>query len=418
MDRRLFDLINRALANPMFDAFFPFWTDFQKQPLFLGFLFLFVLTLVLRKKSKALVIIASASLGTWLVDLLNAELLKPFFKRQRPLNAILRTDFHGSYSFPSSHAVDMFCLAMVLGLFYPRWRSLFFALAALTGLSRVYCGVHYPGDVFAGAIVGISFGYLLFKLTEKLMKTKFMAFLCLTLLLLCQASFAYEDPTEGKPFFPWVWQDQLKPTIVKGFDKTGLMIAGAGAASALVVHQYDGKVYDFSEDGGNLLMSEHTASNFGKIGNGAASLLIVGAQLAFDTKNGVKTARALLLTSVSHVSISAIVRRDRPANKTDFLPFPSSFPSGHTSSAFAVAGSMAYSYGWKGGVPAYLAASAIGLSRIKQNRHWASDVIGGAFLGTFWARASFAADETDKEAFLILPMPIYDGAMVSAVREF
>jgi hypothetical protein len=249
------------------------------------------------------------------------------------------------------------------------------------------------------------------------MKLKFLSYVLL--LVVSAPSFAKrEDPTGGKPFFPWAWNEQLKPTIIKGFDKTGLIIAGSGAVSVLVVHQYDGKVYDFIKDGGNLWMSEETAEKFGKLGNGVVGFVLVGTQYYFDQENGLKTFRALLLTTVAHVTMAAIVQRERPGNRSDYLPFPSSFPSGHTSSAFALAGSLAYSYGWAGAVPGYLAATAIAVSRVKENRHWVSDIVGGAFLGTFWARASFAEGEVDKEAFFIIPIPVYDGGMISAIKEF
>jgi membrane-associated phospholipid phosphatase len=63
-----------------------------------------------------------------------------------------------------------------------------------------------------------------------------------------------------------------------------------------------------------------------------------------------------------------------------------SFPSGHTSSAFALATVAQKHYGWKVGVPSYLAASAIGFSRIERNRHYLSDVLAGATLGVIAGR--------------------------------
>ena len=165
-------------------------------------------------------------------------------------------------------------------------------------------------------------------------------------------------------------------------------------------------------------MSHSTAEKFGTLGNGFAGIMVAATQLVFDQENGLKTTQAILLTTLSHMSIAGIVQRDRPNKKTDFLPFPSSFPSGHTASAFAVAGSLAYSYGWAGAVPGYFLASGIALSRIRENRHWASDIIAGGFIGTFWARAAFKKSEVDKEAFMVLPTPVYDGMMLTAMKSF
>lgn len=57
-----------------------------------------------------------------------------------------------------------------------------------------------------------------------------------------------------------------------------------------------------------------------------------------------------------------------------------SFPSGHTSSAFSGASFLAQRYGWDVGVPAYLAASFVGYSRVHANRHDVWDVSAGAVL--------------------------------------
>lgn len=60
---------------------------------------------------------------------------------------------------------------------------------------------------------------------------------------------------------------------------------------------------------------------------------------------------------------------------------PHSFPSGHTSSAFAGAAFIQKRYGWTYGIPAYLAASFVGYSRIESRNHYFVDVIGAATIG-------------------------------------
>ncbi|MGZ8414821.1 MAG: phosphatase PAP2 family protein [Gemmatirosa sp.] len=66
-----------------------------------------------------------------------------------------------------------------------------------------------------------------------------------------------------------------------------------------------------------------------------------------------------------------------------------SFPSGHTAAAFAAASAITSelamrrsSLRWSAGVPLHLAAAAAGWSRMYENRHWATDVVGGAAIGT------------------------------------
>jgi len=62
-----------------------------------------------------------------------------------------------------------------------------------------------------------------------------------------------------------------------------------------------------------------------------------------------------------------------------------SFPSGHTTSAFAVASVLAMGYRDKPwvGIASYTLASLVGLSRVNDTRHWTSDVVAGAALGSF-----------------------------------
>jgi undecaprenyl-diphosphatase len=57
-------------------------------------------------------------------------------------------------SFPSSHVVFSFMMATFLARWFPRYRIIFFILAALIAWSRVYLCVHYPTDVVAGALLG------------------------------------------------------------------------------------------------------------------------------------------------------------------------------------------------------------------------------------------------------------------------
>ena len=70
------------------------------------------------------------------------------------------------------------------------------------------------------------------------------------------------------------------------------------------------------------------------------------------------------------------VGRERPNGQDN-----KSFPSGHTSNAFALASVAQEHYGWKVGVPSYLLAGLMGASRINQDKHWLSDVVAGAAVG-------------------------------------
>ena len=81
-----------------------------------------------------------------------------------------------------------------------------------------------------------------------------------------------------------------------------------------------------------------------------------------------------------------------------------SFPSGHTSMAFAGAEFLRKQYGWRWGAGAYLAASFVGWSRVEADQHYVHDVLAGAAIGIlanhdFW---TYRSDRT--EAGLSLAM--------------
>ena len=60
----------------------------------------------------------------------------------------------GKYGFVSSHAANIFAAAVVLSYFYPSKKRVYFFIASMVAFSRVYIGVHYPGDIIFGGILG------------------------------------------------------------------------------------------------------------------------------------------------------------------------------------------------------------------------------------------------------------------------
>ena len=119
------------------------------------------------KKGKIALCLLIISLS--LNDSICAQLLKPFFERVRPshisiegLNLLVSKG--GKWSMPSNHASNMFSLAVILSYFYDRFKIPLFLLAIMIAISRVYVGVHYPGDVIVGALVGYSISWIVITL--------------------------------------------------------------------------------------------------------------------------------------------------------------------------------------------------------------------------------------------------------------
>lgn len=84
---------------------------------------------------------------------------------------------------------------------------------------------------------------------------------------------------------------------------------------------------------------------------------------------------AMLITH----SLKYITRKARPEGRKRF----DSFPSGHTSSAFSGASFLQRRYGWDYGIPAYILATLVGISRMEgpDGYHDIYDVLGGAAVG-------------------------------------
>jgi undecaprenyl-diphosphatase len=79
------------------------------------------------------------------------------------------------YGFASSHAANTFGTALfiwlVLNPFY-RWIGWIFSWATLMTYTRIYLGVHYPGDILVGAIIGLASGWAGFRFSKWLIERK------------------------------------------------------------------------------------------------------------------------------------------------------------------------------------------------------------------------------------------------------
>ena len=129
---------------------------------------------------KSLWIFLAVGLVILCSDQLSAHVCKPLFHRLRPcFNPEFEGMVHlpkglpgGRYGFVSSHAANTFAVATFLTAALRKgYRSIgwwLFAWALISSYSRIYIGVHYPGDVLAGAVLGILVGLIIWKLTTLL----------------------------------------------------------------------------------------------------------------------------------------------------------------------------------------------------------------------------------------------------------
>ena len=123
-------------------------------------------------------------------------------------------------------------------------------------------------------------------------------------------------------------------------------------------------------------------------------------------------AQALIVNCAYTYALKRAVGRTRPDGSDN-----QSFPSGHASDAFALATVANAHFGAKVGIPAYLAAGAIGFSRVSKNAHNLSDVLAGATLGYIVGRTVVREDglaQRKKARFQLVPSAPPTGAGVGA----
>lgn len=91
-------------------------------------------------------------------------MLKKLFKRERPCDVFKQMHAHvkpsDKFSLPSGHTAAAFLMATLLSHFYPAVGFFAYIWASLIAMSRILLGVHYPGDIVAGATLGITISIL------------------------------------------------------------------------------------------------------------------------------------------------------------------------------------------------------------------------------------------------------------------
>ena len=135
---------------------------------------LMAILLLIWGKKKGRITVLLLVLGITLSDQLCNNLLKPLIGRIRPCNVLenihLLVNCTKAYSFPSSHAMNIFTGCTLLSYSYRKIKVILFIIAILVSYSRIYVGVHYPFDVLAGVILGIFCAFViisLFKFVSK-----------------------------------------------------------------------------------------------------------------------------------------------------------------------------------------------------------------------------------------------------------
>lgn len=172
LDKQLFIILNSA-NSPFWDTvMYIISAKLTWIPLYIAILICFGI----RYKKKFIIILLFIILAVTLADQSSVHLFKNVFQRLRPCHDpsmegmihLVKGECGGLYGFVSSHASNSFNVAFLSLMFIrKRWYTVSIILwAIIIGYSRIYLGVHYPGDVICGSLLGAFIGWGVYKLYE------------------------------------------------------------------------------------------------------------------------------------------------------------------------------------------------------------------------------------------------------------
>jgi PAP2 superfamily len=223
-------------------------------------------------------------------------------------------------------------------------------------------------------------------------------------------------------YFKDSWAVVKDPVRWKGQDwlEAGLLIGGVA-----LVYTQDQNIHDFIQrnrsKGSNLLSS----NLFDPSGSGLITLPILSGLYIYgaawhhpETETfALQGIKIFIISGVFNQTIKFMAHRHRPFQDLPADPHQwggpladtkyTSFPSGHSTAAFATATYLSMYFKDKKWVSwlSYTLASGVALSRLNDNKHWASDVVAGAILGHFVAKKIFNDNALHPSKLSLAPYP-------------
>ncbi|MCD6180285.1 MAG: phosphatase PAP2 family protein [Bacteroidales bacterium] len=181
LDKQVFLVLN-SFHNGFFD-FLMWW--FSNKLIWIPF-YIFLLYLLIKKYGwESIVVLLSLALLIVLSDQISG-FIKDAVARYRPSHNpdiqeqvhVLNNYLGGNYGFVSSHAANSFALAYFLVKFLKAntvFTFLLFSWAIVVSYSRIYLGVHYPGDIIGGAILGVVLAWFIANIYRQLISRFFVS---------------------------------------------------------------------------------------------------------------------------------------------------------------------------------------------------------------------------------------------------
>jgi membrane-associated phospholipid phosphatase len=199
------------------------------------------------------------------------------------------------------------------------------------------------------------------------------------------------------------------------------VILAIGGAAAAIAHPFDDEVtqaFVDSDAAGHIFVAGKWIGSVYVQAGTAVGLYVVGRYALPHADGAPKTnkvshlgfdlLRALIVSQALTQGIKIAVQRGRPTGEC------CSFPSGHSSAAFATASVLERHLGYRGAWPTFAVAAYVAMSRLHDNRHFLSDVLFGGALGV--ASGWTVVGRHGRSNYAILPVPVPGGFMVRVHR--
>jgi len=203
---------------------------------------------------------------------------------------------------------------------------------------------------------------------------------------------AGEEPAKPtRSFFPALAHNLLDD--VKHIPRrNSLYWLAAGTGLSLAVHPLDDTLNNrlsTSDTAKNVFVAGKYIGSLPVLMGAAASTYLIGKGRGSRRGQhlGMDLIEATILSETMTQGIKVAVRRERPIRDDGTRAGGFAFPSGHAAGTFAAATVLQQHLGWKWAVPTYTIASYVAMSRLVDDRHWASDVVAGATEGIIVGRS-------------------------------
>ncbi len=213
--------------------------------------------------------------------------------------------------------------------------------------------------------------------------------------------------------------------VKESFSGKSLAYWGVGACLVLATHSYDERIRTFFQSNRPLRWTSGVGDLTGNLVNmGIPAVAVYSVGRLSENREMADLGRLMFAANLVEWPLSlgliCAVRRERPpgGGLHIFEGRHTSFPSGHVVGSFATAAVLNEFYGPTIGVPAYLLAGFVGLSRIEDDKHYAADVVGGAALGTVTALALTRVARTRWAAVSATPAIREKGGGLTLVCQF